>query len=114
MPPAARSARKKQQAQQSYDLVVASYMLGELHSPQERAALVRRLWGEHTARTCTLRSKHGVLALMSAVHPCTAPAGFVKPCLQHHGQLSSSERQLAQVCPTSFLRLLHCLLSWQE
>lgn len=50
MPPAARSARKKQQqAQQSYDLVVASYMLGELHSPQERAALVRRLWGEHQA-----------------------------------------------------------------
>ncbi len=45
MPLLARSARKKQQ-QQTYDLVVASSVLGELATPQERAALVRQLWGE--------------------------------------------------------------------
>jgi hypothetical protein len=45
LPPAALSARKKQQ-QQTHDLVVASYVLGELPTQAERNAYVRRLWGE--------------------------------------------------------------------
>jgi hypothetical protein len=55
MPPEARSTRKKQQ-QQTYDLVVASYVLGELPTPQERAALIRQLWGKHYC--CVLRVMH--------------------------------------------------------
>lgn len=47
MPPVARSARKKSQ-QQTYNIVVASYVLGELPSPQEKAALLRELWSEFT------------------------------------------------------------------
>ena len=29
-----------------HDVVVASYVLGEISDPQERAAAVRHLWGE--------------------------------------------------------------------
>lgn len=46
LPPQAMSGRKKQQ-QPKHDLVVASYVLGEVASPQEREALVRRLWSEY-------------------------------------------------------------------
>jgi hypothetical protein len=56
MPPEARSTRKKQQ-QQTYDLVVASYVLGELPTPQERAALIRQLWGKRCCYLCCVRSQ---------------------------------------------------------
>lgn len=45
MPPDARRTRKKAQ-QQTYNIVVASYVLGELPTPHEREALVRQLWSE--------------------------------------------------------------------
>lgn len=45
LPPVALSGRRKAQ-QSTHNLVVASYVLGELPTAQERAALIRHLWGE--------------------------------------------------------------------
>jgi hypothetical protein len=45
LPQVQRSMRKKQQ-QHLHSIVVASYVLGEIPTEQERLALVRDLWGE--------------------------------------------------------------------
>lgn len=48
LPPRPRQARQRPAAGRGgrCDLVVASYVLAEVASPEARAALVRQLWGE--------------------------------------------------------------------
>lgn len=73
MPPEARSTRKKQQ-QQTYDLVVASYVLGELPTPQERAALIRQLWGKRCCYLCCVLRVLSCCACTTVLQLCWAAA----------------------------------------
>lgn len=44
--PLQNSAGRSSRQVGTHDMVVASYVLGEVHDPQKRAALLRQLWGE--------------------------------------------------------------------